>query len=289
MVIDAVALLAGTTVLAAGACWSFAVRWVGADRTVARLHITPPDAGIVPDSVSRALHRAGIDTDHRVLVRAWASVVALASVLAVTTGGGVVLLLAAVFAPPGAVLVARGRAARARTRQLPLALDAIATGLRGGASLRTSLAEAGRGIGGPLGSELNGIAARASAGLSLAGALSEWAEESDDPSTRLAGAALAVAAELGGPGAATIDAAAASLRDRTAADDEISALSVQARLSALVLTVAPIGFAFVLTSLDPASARFLLRTPVGWLCVGGGLALDAAGAAWMARLVRGAR
>lgn len=287
--ISPVALLAGTTVLATAACWSLAVRWIGAERAVARLDLAPPAAVAVPPAVSRALRRAGIDTDHRTLVRGWISVLAVATVLAMSTGGGAVLLLVALLAPPGAVLAARGRAARARTRQLPLALDAIATGLRGGASLRDAVAETAEGIGEPLGSELHGIAARASAGLSLAAVLSDWAEATDDPPTRLAGAALVVAAELGGPGATTIDAAAASLRDRTAADDEIAALSVQARLSALLLTAAPIGFAFLLTSLDPTSARFLLRTPAGWLCIGAGLALDAAGAAWMARLVRGAR
>lgn len=287
--IEPVALLAGSTVVAAAAWWSLAVRWIGADRTVARLDLASPAGVAVPQPVSRALHRAGVDADHRALLRAWVSVLAVAAVLSLSTGGGVVLLLVALLVPPGAVLACQGRAARARIRQLPLALDAVATGLRGGASLRDALADAGQGIGEPLGSELHGIAARASAGLSLAAVLSDWAEAADDPPTRLAGAALVVAAELGGPGAATIDAAAASLRDRIAADDEISALSVQARLSALLLTAAPIGFAFLLTSLDPTSARFLLRTPAGWLCIGAGLALDAAGAAWMARLVRGAR
>lgn len=287
--IEPVAVLAGATVLAVAAWWSLAVRWIGTDRTVARLDLAPPAAVAVPAPVARALRQAGVDRDHRVLLRAWVSVLAVAAVLSISTGGGVVLLLVALLAPPGAVLAARGRAARARTRQLPLALDAIATGLRGGASLRDAIAGAAQGIGEPLASELHSIAARASAGLSLAAVLSDWAEGADDPPTRLAGAALVVAAELGGPGAATIDAAAASLRDRTAADDEISALSVQARLSALLLTAAPIAFAFLLASLDPTSARFLLRTPAGWLCIAAGLALDAAGAAWMARLVRSAR
>src|SRR5690606_19512791 len=112
-------------------------------------------------------------------------------------------------------------------------------------------------------------------------ALAEWTDaDAIDGAGRLAGAALVVAADLGGPGADALDAAAASLRDRAAAVDEVTALSVQARLSALVLTAAPVAFALLLTSIDPTSAHFLLRTPAGWICVTVGLALDAAGALW---------
>ncbi len=238
--------------------------------------------------------RAGVDTDHRVLVQTWLAAVAVAGAASVVVGGGPVLVGAAVVGPPAAVLAAQGRAAAQRARQLPLALDAVAAGLRGGASLRAAIADAAS-VGGALGAELTTIAAQAGNGRPLADALAQWADEWGAPTrpgaaaNRLAGAALVVAAELGGPGAAAIDAAAISLRERSAADDEIAALSVQARLSALLLTLTPVGFAFLLTSLDPTSAHFLLGTRAGWACITGGLLLDVAGAIWMGRLVRRAR
>jgi Flp pilus assembly protein TadB len=55
-----------------------------------------------------------------------------------------------------------------------------------------------------------------------------------------------------------------------------------------VLSIAPAAFAVVLGVSDGAAARFLLRTPSGWLCLAIGLGLDAGGAWWMARLTRGA-
>ncbi|HEU5083238.1 MAG TPA: hypothetical protein VFU14_07865, partial [Acidimicrobiales bacterium] len=70
---------------------------------------------------------------------------------------------------------------------------------------------------------------------------------------------------------------------------EAAALATQGKASAAVLTLAPLGFAFLLTSLDPSAGRFLLGTPVGWLCIAVGLTLDAVGAWWMAALVRRAR
>ncbi len=291
---NATAVLAGGAVLGLMACWSAAVRWLGANRVLHRLDLATPTRRPVPAPIARALTRAGVDADHRTLVQAWMAAVAVAGTASVVVGGGPVLLAATVVAPPVAVLAAQGRAAAQRVRQLPPALDAVAAGLRGGASLRAAIVGAA-GIGGPLGAELTTIAAQADGGRPLADALSQWAAEWGSPTrpgaaaNRLAGAALVVAAELGGPGAAAIDAAAASLRERAATDEEIAALSVQARLSALLLTVTPVGFAFLLTSLDPDSAHFLLGTRSGWACIAGGLLLDLSGAVWMGRLVRRAR
>lgn len=276
-------------VLATSAAWTQAVRWVGANRVAARLELAVSPSGRVPEPIRRALTSAGITTDHRVLLRAWLAAVALAVTASAFVSGGPVLLAVALVGPPGAVLALRGRATRQRARQVPLALDAVAAELRGGSSLRDAIDRTATGLGAPLGVELHQVAAQAAAGLSLAEALSAWIDATDDPAIRLAGAALVVAAGLGGPGADALDAAAASLRDRAAADEEVAALSVQARLSAMLLAAAPVAFAFLLTSLDPASARFLLRTPAGWACIAVGLTLDAAGAAWMARLVRSAQ
>ena len=276
--------LASTTVLATIWALGSGLRWWAGNRALQRLGASGGGGRPAPAAVVDALRRAGVDVDAGVALRIWSAAVALAAASAVMARGGVILLVVAVVGPPAAVLAAHGRAARQRIRRLPAALDAIAAGLRGGVALRTALADVAR-QGGPLADELGRVAELAGAGVPLADALTHWAEAADDPPSRLAGAALVVAAQLGGPGADALDAAAASLRERAATDDEIAALSVQARLSALVLTAAPVVFAVLLTSLDPASARFLLGTPTGWACLIIGGALDLAGALWMARLV----
>lgn len=284
----ALAALAAGAVVGGAHAWRSGRQWWAANRALARTGLRPASPRTVPAAIDRALDDAGIDVNHALAFHAWLGAIALALAAGVVTSGGPVLVAVVVVVPVVGVVASRGRAARQRIRQLPLALDAVAAGLRGGASLRAAIADAGT-IGGRLGAELDLIASHAGAGRSLAEALGEWAHAAGDAPSRLAGAALVVAAELGGPGAAAVDAAAASLRERTAADDEVAALSVQARLSALLLTLAPIGFAFLLTSLDPTSARFLVGTPAGWACIAIGLGLDGAGALWMSRLVRGAR
>lgn len=283
----ALAATAAAAVVAAAGAARATTGWWSAVRAADRIAPVGTPVRPGPPALDRALARAAVSIGARDALRLWATAVSVAAAAAIVAPGGVILAAVALLAPPMALVAARGRAAHLRARQLPLALDAVAARLRGGAALRDAVADAAS-VGRPLGDELARVAAHAAAGRPLADALTEWADTTE-PATRLAGAALVVAAQLGGPGAAAVDATAASLRERQAVDDEIAALSVQARLSALLLTVAPVVFAALLTTLDPGSARFLLGTPAGWACIAAGTLLDLGGALWMARLVRRAR
>lgn len=240
----------------------------------------------VPPWLRRHFLDAGIDGDVRTPLRLWAIAVAVAITASAVVDGGIIVLLVVVVGPPAAVVAARGRGDRLRAAQVPAALDVVAGSLRGGSALPTALADAAS-VGGRLGAELETMTRHVRDGRPLPEVVEEWAR-ADDPATALAGASLTLAASVGGPGADAVEAAAASLRERAAIEGEVAALSVQARLSAVILSVAPLGFAVLLVSLDPTSARFLLATPAGWACIVVGLVLDLAGAAWMQRLVRGA-
>ena len=278
-------LSAAGVLVASWAEYATARRWT-ADRVLGRFGASTP-AWTGPPWVAQQLESAGVALGAGTALQLWAAGVALAAVAQLVVGGPM-LLTGAVAGPPLAVVLARGRAERLRARQLPLALEAVAAALRGGAALAPAIGEAAA-TDGPLGAELRRIAHHADAGRPLVDAVDEWAGTRSDPHTRLAAAALAVAAELGGPGAEAVDAAAGSLRERAVVDDEVAALSVQARLSAVLLTFAPVAFAFLLSSIDPTSAEFLFRTRAGWACIVVGVGLDALGALWMARLVGGAR
>lgn len=287
---EVAALAAGGAVLAASAGVTSAGRWIAGARTRHRLlEGAASRAAPMPGRVRDAFGRAGLAEEADRLLRLW-----LAGLVLTLTGSllvpGVRLLLAgALVAGPVGLLLATRRETRRRSAQLPEALDAVAAGLRSGLALPAAIAGAAS-VGAPLGDELGAMARDVDAGRPLAEAIGRWqAATPDDPHTGLAAAALTVAAGVGGPGARAVDGAAASLRERLGSEAETAALATQGRASAAVLTLAPLGFAFLLTSLDPAAGRFLLGTPVGWLCIAVGLGLDGLGAWWMARLVRRAR
>jgi tight adherence protein B len=205
--------------------------------------------------------------------------------------GPVALAVLAAVALVGPVGLRRRRRFAARLRrsaQLPQALERLAGALRSGSSLPIALGEAGRATSDPLGPELVGMANEAAQGRPMAAVLDRWTQDHDDRDTRLAATALALSTAVGATPARAVDGVAATVRERLDLAAERRALGSQARASAIVLSIAPAAFAVVLGASDGAAARFLLRTPSGWLCLAIGLGLDAGGAWWMARLTRGA-
>lgn len=169
-------------------------------------------------------------------------------------------------------------------RSLPDALDAVARSVRSGASLRQALHEATAAVRGPLHDDLAVVVRDVGDGASVDDALTRWCVRRPLPGVRLATAALALGAETGGASAQAIDGVTATLRTNLGIAGEVRALSSQARLSALVIVLAPIAFSFLAATSDGTTAAFLLGTPVGWVCLAAGLGLDAIGWLWMRTL-----
>src|SRR6266508_605215 len=223
--------------------------------------------------------------------RRWVLAVVTAAAVGEIAGGvalAVVCGLGAACGPVVLLRVPRGRRERLADASLPLALETMARSLRAGSSLRQVVAEAGVSSGPPVGDDLAEIAAVAARGVPLVDALDRWAQRRPSPAVRLAAAALALAAEAGGTQARAVDGVASTLRERLAVEAEIRALSSQARLSAVVIAIAPLAFGLLTAATDPRPARFLLGSGPGWACLAGGLGLDALAAYWMAHLTRGA-
>lgn len=180
------------------------------------------------------------------------------------------------------------RLAALRQRQLPEALERIAGALRSGSSTPQAVSAAGELVDDPLGQELRVVAIAMRRGRSLADAVDEWAAGRRDDGTRLVATALVLASNLGAAPARAVDGVASTLRERLDLANERHALATQARVSAIVLSAAPFGFALLLAASDPVIAHFLLGTTAGWTCLLVGGALDATGALWMTRLTRSA-
>jgi tight adherence protein B len=178
---------------------------------------------------------------------------------------------------------------RRRDRQLPDALDRLGSSLRAGEAIGPALVGLSRHAPDPLGLELRGLARRIERGRSVEEALAGWSS-SDRASrdVRLVAAALTVGAGSGGEVARAVDGIAATLRERHEVAAEAHALATQARASAALLVTAPFLFTALVAMVEPGAIVFLLTTPVGLMCLLLGVGLDAVGAAWMARITRGA-
>jgi tight adherence protein B len=124
------------------------------------------------------------------------------------------------------------------------------------------------------------------AGGGLANALEQWRRRRPRSDVGLVVAALALAAETGGGQAKAVDGVAAGLRQRLAMRADLRAAAAQARLSAMVIAAAPVGFAVVVPSGVGGPIHVLLGSTAGLALLAAALALDGVGAWWMVRLTR---
>jgi tight adherence protein B len=295
------ALLVAAAVLGAGAAARAGHRLSRRGAVVGRL--PGPDADPVaagdlrwplfepPERVAVALAQADLPVAPAVAWTSGVTALAVGPLIAAIAGGPGLAGLAVLGLLGGPVLVVRSRRGGADGRiehALPGALEAVARSLRSGASLRQAVEEAGQATasGKILAAELARAAAEASQGASLVAALEGVAARRPLPGVRLGVAALCLGAETGGAQARAVDGVAATVRERLAVAAELRALSSQARISALVIGLAPIGFGAFAAATDPRTSQFLLHTPAGLLLVVAGLVLDGLGWLWMQHLAK---
>ena len=254
----------------------------------------PPEGASAPPSaaegrVAALLRETGSSMDPLAVTRGLVAAAATTSLLGAHLVGIIapLVVLGAVLAVPRLLrpVLTRRRADR-RDGQLPAWLERLASALRAGATPSVALTETAETTPWPLGAELTEVARGVHHGGGLAGELQRWQQSASSPAVTLTTSALSLGLRTGGELARSVDRIAGALRDRAEAQAEARALGTQARASAWVLTVAPLGFTALLSGVEPGMVDFLVTTPAGATCLAAGLALDAAGALWMHRTMQ---
>jgi tight adherence protein B len=171
----------------------------------------------------------------------------------------------------------RDRHPREATSDCASVLDAIARQVRSGSTLTGAIIDEVGGL-----APFDALVDRLAAGSSLTQALATI--EPNDPDLALTTQALSATAHLGGPIAATLDEAAAVLRERAAARAERRVQAAQAILSARVLTIVPLGFAGW-SAIAGQRIRDVYLSTAGGICALCGLTLNLAGWRWMKKIV----
>jgi tight adherence protein B len=165
------------------------------------------------------------------------------------------------------------------------ALDQLAAHLRAGGTVPAGVAELARGTG-PLAEDLRVVVARVDAGSTLVDALARWRAERPGAADRVVAGALEVSQAAGGPVAGALEGLANGLRDSLEGTRELRAQSAQARLSAAVVGLAPIGALSLSLLSDGRVAAALVGTAAGRACLLAGLGLEAMAGLWMRHILR---
>ena len=204
--------------------------------------------------------------------------------------GGIAVGLAAVGVVATAPALVRRRRdavrATAVQEQLAEAVGVIASGLRSGRSLAQSVELAADELSPPLGPSLRRVADRVALGDTLEDAIDTWALEVGGPDARVAAGVFGLHRRTGGALAGALDGLASTLRARRSAARELRSLTAQARLSATILGLLPIGFFLFLSVVAREDLQTAFGTSIGTGAVVLGFTLQACAYVWIRRLLR---
>lgn len=243
--------------------------------------------GIVRRPLARALDDAALGSTPEQAVEIW--LLAAGSVAVVAFGlapiSGALAAVAMLTGGPIALHASRHRRERLIVAAVPDTLDRIGSELRAGGTVTTAVAGIAEGNG-VLASDFARVEARVRLGASLSDALRSWARERRAFGVEVAAGALALTTSVGGAAADALDGLASSLRDRMSVVAESRALSAQARYSAWVIGLAPVGYLASTALVDPRSVQLLVGTSAGRVCAVCGLGLELLGAIWMRAILR---
>jgi tight adherence protein B len=195
--------------------------------------------------------------------------------------GGVVVLLA-----PFAYLDNRQRGRRKRfERQLPDTLTLLASSLRAGFSLMQGLEAVAQEITDPMRKELQRVFTEVRLGRAIEDALGDSAIRMESRDLDWTVMAIKIQREVGGNLAVLLDTVADTMVKRERARRELSALTAEGRLSAIVLSaISPLLF-LVIWMVQPAYLEPLWHEPIGVVGIVGAIAFEVAGWFWLRKIV----
>ena len=223
----------------------------------------------------------------------WAALVVVGAVVAGIVGyrlAGIVGSLAAVVAVAVTPRTVRRRRARRRARQmqehLADAVALVATAMRSGRSLLQAIELSAGELDPSFGATLRRLVDRVELGDPMDEAIDAWASEVGGPDARLVSGVLKLHRQTGGSLSATLEDLAGTLRSRRSAAREVESLTAQARLSATILGLLPIGFFLFLSVVAREDLEAAYETPAGVAAIAIGFALQGAAYLWIRSLLR---
>ena len=190
--------------------------------------------------------------------------------------------------------LAAGRVLAARRRRYRVAVDAgvpemavtIADALSGGRSLRSAVAESAAAMAGAAGHELRRTAAELAAGAPTDHALEAMRRRARSPGMDTLVAACLLQRRAGGDLARLLRESARALEDQARLEDEVRAATAQARFTALIVVMLPLGGALLAELASPGWFAGLWSSFLTAWLVGIALVLQAVAAVLMNRMAR---
>jgi tight adherence protein B len=165
------------------------------------------------------------------------------------------------------------------------AIGALAAAVRSGASLTQAIRYASTESVSPVRDDLALVVEQLDTGIALDQALRSWSSVRPGANVELVVGALELHRRSGGDLPAVLDQVVGTIRDRVSIAREVRSLTAQARMSAWILGLLPVGFFGFLWLTSRRDIEGAMSTPVGIACVVFGLLLELGAFAWIRKLL----
>ena len=197
------------------------------------------------------------------------------------------LIMAAIGAliPPAALNYLAKRRRKAFMMQLPDTLTLLAGTLKAGYSFMQGVEAVSHEVEEPMGAELRRVVTEAQLGRPLEEALDASAERMASADFSWAVMAVRIQREVGGNLAELLMTVAETMTARQRLRGEVSALTAEGRISAIVLGILPVGLGAVLFVLNPEYMNVLLHDTLGRIMLGVACFSALIGFAWMKKII----
>jgi tight adherence protein B len=242
----------------------------------------------VLDQLEVKLDQADVKLKAQEFVVFYGAGVALLSLVAAVLGGplvGLAVLVIVALLPVAVLNQLAGRRQKAFTNQLPDALQLLASSLRAGYSLVQGLDAVAAEIDDPMGRELRRAVLEARLGRDLEVALDDTARRMQSPDFDWVVIAIRIQREVGGNLAELLSSVAETMISRERLRREVSALTAEGRLSAIIVGSLPLVVGIALYVLNPGYIAPLFASTIGKAMLLGSVLLTVAGFAWMRKVI----
>lgn len=177
------------------------------------------------------------------------------------------------------------RRRRAFLDQLAETLQLLTGSLRAGNGLSQAIDTVTRESEPPTSVEFRRLVVEVRLGRDLSDALQALADRMRSRDMQWVVQAIDINREIGGNLAEILDTITTTIRDRNRLRRQVSALTAEGRLSAIVVMILPFALAGTMAVTNPSYIEVLFTTTTGMLLLAGGGALMLGGALWLRKLV----
>ena len=274
----------------------------------ARPAVEETDRSLVPESVRRAVERtaelagggtaldkldakldqADLKLRAQEAVLFFAAAMVLVGIIGFAAGGPLVALAALIIGAlaPVALLNQLGsRRRKAFTGQLPDTLQLLASSLRAGYSLLQGLDAVSQEVDDPMGRELRRVVLETRLGRDMELSLGDLAGRMQSKDFDWVVMAIRIQREVGGNLAELLTSVAETMISRERLRREVSALTAEGRLSAIIVGALPLVIGVAISVLNPGYINGLFTSSLGRAMVLGATVLTLVGFVWMKKTI----